>query len=117
VYCGVTDLAGNRERRVIRKRVAGAVSDRRAGQQSAARKRSGSCRLQSARAGCPNMAEQSLASADSFIGAMSAPSRSAAGGLLTPDMLCQSPNKQLRRTVTHKVPRHRRQRAAAELRR
>ena len=31
--------------------------------------------------------------------------------------LCQPPNKQLQRTVRDKVPRHRRQRAAAELRR
>jgi hypothetical protein len=31
--------------------------------------------------------------------------------------LCQPPNKQLQRTVIDKVPRHMRQRAAAELRR
>jgi hypothetical protein len=31
--------------------------------------------------------------------------------------LCQPPNKQLQPTVRHKVPRHMRQRAAAELRR
>jgi hypothetical protein len=33
------------------------------------------------------------------------------------NVACQSPNKQLQRTVMHKVPRHIGQRAAAELRR
>jgi hypothetical protein len=33
------------------------------------------------------------------------------------EALCQPPNKQLQRTVIDKVPRHMRQRAAAELRR